>query len=131
MTRLVSITVASALIGLWTPTFALAEADGCDADLCLAEGGGGKWRPDTRMSKKEKRKYRRRRGESSTLSLTIDDGRGTVFLDGRFLGVAPLESVEITPGAHDLQVRDGSTVLAQGVLVAPRKGGELDATVGG
>lgn len=116
-----------------TPASAFAEAtvEGCEEDLCLADGGNGKWKPDTRMSKKEKRKYRRRRGETSSLSLDVEGGRGTVFLDGRFLGVAPLSSVEIKPGPHDLQVRDGENVLAQGVLVASKKGGDLEATVTG
>ena len=51
-----------------------------------------------------------------------------MFIDGRFAGVAPLSGVELGPGKHDVQVRDGSKILVEGVLNIP-KGASVKATV--
>jgi hypothetical protein len=49
----------------------------------------------------------------------INDGRGSVFVDGVFIAVAPALYVPIKPGKHDIEVRDGERVRARGVLTIP------------
>ena len=57
----------------------------------------------------------------------IANGRGSAFIDGRYL--ANGETTEIAPGKHDIQVRDGDQLLAQGVLTIPRKSTGVTLTV--
>ena len=46
---------------------------------------------------------------------------GSIFINGRYAGTAPLEGIEIPSGKNDLQIRDGSDVLATGVLTVPKE----------
>lgn len=106
-----------------------APADAACSDpsnLCLDDAKGAKWEPDASLTAKQIKA--KRKGASGTLSVKIEEGRGSVFIDGRFAGVAPVSSVELGPGKHDLQVRDGSKILAEGVITIP-KGGSVKATV--
>lgn len=104
-----------------------AEASACDSGLCVEDRKGLDWFPDASLTaaqiKKEAKKNRKRK--ASTLYLEIEDGRGSLFIDGRWAGVAPVRGFEIKPGRHDLQVRDGDTVLAEGVLTVPKTSGDV------
>ncbi|MGB1277666.1 MAG: hypothetical protein ACPG77_18120 [Nannocystaceae bacterium] len=78
--------------------------------------------------KKERRKNRKRK--ASQVSFTID-GRGSVFVDGIYRGTAPVKELDLKPGKHDVQVRDGKDVLAEGVLTIPRKSKQFEITISG
>ncbi|MBL9101498.1 MAG: hypothetical protein JNL82_11105 [Myxococcales bacterium] len=103
-----------------------AEAACSDPSNLCVEGKGAKWEPDASLSAKQLKA--KRKGANGTLSVKIEEGRGSVFVDGRFAGVAPVASLELGPGKHDVQVRDGSKILAEGVITVP-KGGSVKATV--
>jgi hypothetical protein len=116
-------TVLAALLAA-TP----AEAAPCSdpSGLCLDDAKGGKWEPDASLSAKAMKG--KRKGPSCKVSFEIDGGRGSVFVDGRYAGTAPLQGVSMLPGKHDIQVRDGQKILAEGVLTVP-KGGTMQVTV--
>lgn len=118
------LTSAALLFTLAAPT--AADAACSDPSNLCAEPKLAKWEPGASLSAKQLKA--KRKGANGTLSLKIDDGRGSVFIDGRFLGVAPLTNVELGPGKHDIQVRDGSKILAEGVITIP-KGSAVKATV--
>lgn len=115
-------------LGVATPGAASAAAAlACDDDsgLCV-DSGGATWTPDKKSSSKDRKK--RSKSNGGTLSVTIDGGRGSVFLNGRFVGTAPVSGVEIPSGKNDLHVRDGDTVLANGLLKVP-SGADVEITV--
>lgn len=85
--------------------------------LCMDPVKGSKWEPDSSLSAKQLKAKRKGTGN---LSLKIDDGRGSVFVDGRYVGTAPLSDLTLGAGKHDLQVRDGAKILAEGVLTVPK-----------
>lgn len=117
----VALGVASPASNSYAATYA-AAAFGCDDDsgLCV-DSGGASWAPDKKTTSKDRKK--RSTKTSGRLSLTIDDGRGSVFLNGRYVGTAPVSGIEIPSGKNDLQVRDGANVLASGVLDVPKDAG--------
>lgn len=86
--------------------------------LCIEPVKGGKWEPDGSLSAKQLKA--KRKGAPGRLSVTVDDGRGSVFIDGRYVGTAPLSDLSLGAGKHDLQVRDGAKILAEGVLTVPK-----------
>ncbi len=43
-----------------------------------------------------------------------------MFVNGRFVGTAPVSGVEVPSGKNDIHVRDGATVLATGLLDVPK-----------
>ncbi len=91
---------------------------------CLEEGNlcvesGGKWQADRRSNSKDRK--RRSKKSAGTLTIRIEGGRGSVFVNGRYAGTAPLEGIEIPSGNNDLQIRDGSEVLATGLLTVPKE----------
>ncbi len=94
--------------------------------LCLEPIKGGKWEPDASLSAKQVKA--KRKGAPGKLSVKIEDGRGSVFVDGRFAGTAPVADLSLGPGKHDLQVRDGQKILAEGVVTIP-KGATVRVTV--
>jgi hypothetical protein len=121
-----SIRIASITLALVLAAPAPAEAACSDpSNLCI-DGKGAKWEADQTLSAKQLKA--KRKGASGRLSVKIEDGRGSVFVDGRFVGVAPVGDIELGPGKHDLQVRDGDKILAEGVVTIP-KGGSVRATV--
>lgn len=121
-----SLVVAGALGG-WGAT-AAANAFACadPSNLCLSPAGGASWEAGKQTAAKDKKK----RSEKSpgSISLTVEGGRGSLFINGRYAGTAPLSGISVPSGRNDLQVRDGSTVLSQGVMTVP-KGGSLNVTV--
>jgi hypothetical protein len=115
-------------LGLLAPTqSATAAAFECSdpSNFCLDAASGAAWEADAKASSTDKGK-RKKGGE--TISISVENGRGSVFINGRYAGTAPLDGVTIPAGRNDIQVRDGAEVLAQGVLTVP-KGGRLSATV--
>jgi hypothetical protein len=114
--------------GLLVPTHsATAAAFECthESNFCLDPANGAGWESDARSSSSDRGK-RKKGGE--TLSISVEGGRGSVFINGRYAGTAPLDGVSIPSGKNDIQIRDGAEVLAQGLLTVP-KGGRLSATV--
>lgn len=103
---------------------AVAHAD-CTAPsgVCVRSGDGVGWKAGETLSDKQRAKEARknRKRDPVIFYLTISGGRGSVFIDGVWAGTAPIQALELKPGKHDVQVRDGSTVLAAGVLLVPRQ----------
>jgi hypothetical protein len=95
------------------------------SNLCLSPASGAKWEAGKTTGPKDRKK---RVDNGGSLSLTIDGGRGSLFVNGRYAGTAPLSGISVPAGRNDVQVRDGATVLSQGVLTVP-KGGSLAITV--
>lgn len=110
---------------LATPTAAQAACSDASG-LCVDEGKGAKWEPGGSMSAKALKA--KRKGAPGRLSIQVEEGRGSVFIDGRYEGTAPVSDVSLGPGKHDLQVRDGERILAEGVITIP-KGGTVRVTV--
>ena len=97
----------------------------CDDEsgLC-AEGGTSA--ADKKMTDKDRKKQSS--SSPGSVSLEIDGGRGSLFVNGRYAGTAPLDGIEVPSGPNDIQVRDGAQVLASGMLTVP-KGGSVSLTV--
>jgi hypothetical protein len=124
--RLLTLAVPFAVLAAVAAPTAAQAACSDPSNLCVDGAKGAKWEPDASLSAKQLKA--KRKGAAGTLSVKIEEGRGSVFIDGRFAGVAPVGSVELGPGKHDLQVRDGAKILAEGVITIP-KGGTVKATV--
>jgi len=103
-----------------------ADAACSDPSNMCVEPAAAKWEPDKSLSQKQLKA--KRKGANGTLSVKIEEGRGSVFIDGRFAGVAPVANFDVGPGKHDVQVRDGSKILAEGIINIP-KGASVKATV--
>lgn len=121
----VTLAALAALLGAAAP----ARAAGSCSDpsgVCLGDAKGAKWEADESLTQKQIKA--KRKGPACKVSFEIDGGRGSVFIDGRYAGTAPLTSVGMMPGKHDIQVRDGQKILAEGVLTVP-KGGSMQVTI--
>ncbi len=106
-------------LGVASPGPAQAAATmACDDDsgLCV-DSGDAKWSPDKKSTSKDRKK--RSAKNPGSLSVTIDGGRGSVFVNGRYIGTAPVNGVDVPSGKNDIQVRDGAAVLANGLLDVP------------
>jgi hypothetical protein len=87
-------------------------------DVCVLEGKGSFDRGasfDDKARAKEAKKLAKSKVRVR-VSVTVDGGRGSVFVDGRWIDLAPVTDLELTPGRHDVEVRDRDVVLARGVL---------------
>jgi len=111
---LVLVLATAALFAAPTPAQAACSDP---SGLCMEPVKGGKWEPGGSLSAK---KLKAKRKGTGSLSLKVDDGRGSVFIDGRYVGTAPLDNLSLGAGKHDLQVRDGAKILAEGVLTVPK-----------
>jgi len=118
---------AGVALGFASPGASAAAAFACDdaSGLCV-DSGGASWEPDKKSTSKDRKK--RSSKSPGSLSVGIDGGRGSVFLNGRYVGTAPVSGVELPSGKNDLQVRDGADVLATGLLDVP-KGASVSVTV--
>lgn len=74
------------------------------------------------MESSSKNRARRSTKQGGKLSVDLDDGRASLFVNGRFRGNVPLEDIKVPSGKNDIQVRDGETILAEGLLTVPRNG---------
>ena len=117
-TPLLVSTLSSALglalgLGVTTPARATMAFECSDeGNLCVESGG--KWFTGATTTSKDRKKQSTK--NAGTLTVRIEGGRGSIFVNGRYAGTAPLEGIEIPSGKNDIQVRDGSEVLATGVL---------------
>lgn len=114
-------------LGTGVASESVAAMVACDdvSNLCV-DSGGAKYIGDTTVAAKDKKKRIEKAG--SSLSMTVDGGRGSLFVNGRYAGTAPLSSIPIPAGPNDIQVRDGATVISTGVLWVP-KGASVGVTV--
>ena len=97
----------------------------CDDESRLCAEGGS-WAADKRTTAKDRKKQSS--SSPGSVSLEIEGGRGSLFVNGRYAGTAPLDGIEVPSGPNDIQVRDGAQVLATGMLTVP-KGGSVSLTV--
>jgi len=106
-----------------------SAAEVCEQGVCVS---GAEWSINEQLDDKARAREakRNRKGKDATLTVEIPGGRGSVFLDGVWIAVAPINYVPIKPGKHDLEVRDGERVLARGVLEIDKKGGDVTVKVG-
>ena len=111
----------------WTPSLQ-AEPECTSSGVCV---DGASWRNGETLSDKLRRKERKRnkKRKNATLSVSVGSSRASLFVDGQWVALAPANYVPIKPGKHDIQVRDGQRVLAMGVIVVPRKGGDVEIKV--
>lgn len=112
-----SLTLVLATAALFAAPTPAQAACSDPSGLCMEPVKGGKWEPDGSLSAKQLKAKRKGAG---SLSIKVDDGRGSVFVDGRYVGTAPLSDLSLGAGKHDLQVRDGAKILAEGVLTVPK-----------
>lgn len=126
------IAVGAALTLAAPLTAAAGDDEACDPDASLCvESGTAEWTADEQLSAKNLRRDARknRKRKPKPVSVSIEGGRGSVFIDGRWAGEAPVSDYELKPGRHDVQVRDGETVLSEGILKISRKSDAIDITV--
>ncbi len=111
------------------PAIALAECT--EGGVCVDGHAKVAWADGESLSdkarKKNAKKYRKKKDVS--LAVTLDGGRGSLFVDGVWIGIAPFETISVKPGQHDVQIRDGDTVIAQGVITVPTKASSLTIKV--
>jgi hypothetical protein len=82
------------------------------------------WKPDARLSRKQRQKDAKanRKRPDVTLDVDVVGGRGSVFIDGRYLAASgPHDRRTVKPGKHEIEVRDGERIIAVGVLTIARK----------
>jgi len=105
-----------------------AAEDRCtdDGTVCWTRARGAAFVPGKRTTRRDRR--RRGRRSPGTLSVNIVGGRGSVFLNGRYVGTAPLSAVTVPNGRNEIEIRDGMVVLASGRLSMP-SGGVITLTV--
>ena len=119
-----TIPLLAGLMFALAPESALADCT-APSGVCVRSGEGVGWKAGEKLSNKQRAKEARKNRKRSPVVfyLTITGGRGSVFIDGEWVGSAPIEALELKPGKHDVQVRDGANVLAAGVLVVPKNPG--------
>jgi hypothetical protein len=101
-----------------------AAEEQCGPTACVSGAG---WATDEQLDdaarKRESKKNRKRK--DAQLTVQINGGRGSVFVDGAFVAVAPALYVPIKPGRHDIEIRDGERVRARGVLTIPNDASDV------
>jgi hypothetical protein len=114
-------------LSLGSPNASAAEV--CDAGVCVS---GAEWTSGDQLDDKARAREakRNRKGKDATLTVELTSGRGSVFLDGVWIAIAPLSSIPLKPGKHDLEVRDGEEIVARGVLEIGKKGGDVTVRIG-
>ncbi len=122
-----SLLVTALGLGLCLTSVAPAQAAfECSDESNLCVESGGEWASDSSTTSKERRRQSKK--NAGTLTIRVEGGRGSVFINGRYAGTAPLEGIEIPTGKNDVQIRDGADVLATGVMTVP-KGSDVIAVV--
>jgi hypothetical protein len=119
MLELLTITALSVLA-----SFAPApdSSDDCGEQVCVY--GGGSWKPGEHMSRKKRQKDAKanRKRKDVALNVELEDGRGSVFVDGRYLATTGAHTQRgVKPGKHEIEVRDGGQVITVGVVVISKK----------
>lgn len=112
------------VLAMAQPVEAAAEAEECGPTACVT---GASWSTEEQLDdtarKREAKKNRKRK--DAQLTVQINGGRGSVFVDGVFVAIAPALYVPIKPGKHDIEVRDGERVRARGVLTIPNNASDV------
>lgn len=112
------------VLAMAQPAEAAAEAEECGPTACVT---GASWSTEEQLDdtarKREAKKNRKRK--DAQLTVQINGGRGSVFVDGVFIAIAPALYVPIKPGKHDIEVRDGERVRARGVLTIPNNASDV------
>jgi hypothetical protein len=123
LTRLTLLTLACALVP--TPAHAAEE---CGPNACITGAGwaSGEQLDDNTRSKEAKRN---RNSKDAQLTVQLNNGRGSLFIDGVWIAPLPALYVPIKPGKHDLEVRNGEQVLARGVLTIPKNTKEVSVRI--
>jgi hypothetical protein len=108
----------------------IASAPGTDIDCGAAvcvygsdPASQADWKPDARLSRKQRQKDAKTNRKRSDVTLDVDvvGGRGSVFIDGRYLAASGAHDRRaVKPGKHEIEVRDGERVIAVGVLTVVR-----------
>ena len=106
------------------------------AEVCDEQGvcvDGAAWTSGDQLDDKARAKERKKHAKRKDASLTVrvNQGRGSVFVDGVWIAVAPVNFMPIKPGKHDIEIRDGETLLARGIIDIPKTGGDVTFTVTG
>jgi hypothetical protein len=119
-----SLALGLALACLLASSPAEADEEECGPTACVT---GAAWSSDAQLDdaarKREGKKNRKRK--DAQLTVQINGGRGSVFVDGVFVAVAPALYVPIKPGKHDIEIRDGERVRARGVLTIPNNASDV------
>jgi hypothetical protein len=112
---------------LASPPIEAAEEE-CGPTACVSGAG---WSTEEQLddAARSRENKRNRKRKDAQLTVQINGGRGSVFVDGVFIAVAPALYVPIKPGKHDIEVRDGERVRARGVLTIPNNAGDVTMRV--
>ncbi len=107
-------TPVTALVCMLAPAPLPPEPDVCTdiTGVCVHGHEDGRFYPHTQVTK-------RRTAGTAQVSLAIAPGRGSMFVDGFYVGSAPFSNLELPGGMHDVQFRDQATLIAWGVLEIP------------
>ena len=98
----------------------------CGAKVCVYGSdptSQDDWTPDARLSRKQRQKDAKANRKRSDVTLDVDvvGGRGSVFIDGRYLAASgAFDRRSVKPGKHEIEVRDGERIIAVGVLAIGR-----------
>lgn len=125
----------NALLALLVLLVSLAPTPVEAAEVCDEQGvciDGANWRSGEQLDDKARAKERKKNAKRKDAALTVElrSGRGSVFIDGVWIGQVPVSFIPIKPGKHDLEVRDGETLLARGIVEIPKNAGEVKITIG-
>lgn len=123
-----SLPLALALACMLASPSVEAAQEECGPTACVSGAG---WSTDEQLDDAARKREgkRNRKRKDAQLTVQIDGGRGSVFVDGVFIAIAPALYVPIKPGKHDIEVRDGEQVRARGVLTIPSNGGDVTMRV--
>lgn len=117
--------LALALVFTFVAPRSADAAEVCDdLGVCI---DGADWESGEQLDDKARAKERKKHAKRKDATLTIElgQGRGSVFVDGVWIAVAPVSFMPIKPGKHDIEIRDGETLLARGIIVIPKSGGDV------
>lgn len=120
------------VLGFMVVVVAPRSADA--AEVCDEQGvciDGADWESGEQLDDKRRAKERKKHAKrkDATLSIELRQGRGSVFIDGVWIAVAPVSYMPIKPGKHDIEIRDGETLLARGIIDIPKTGGDVTFTI--
>lgn len=121
MSKSLPLTLALACM-LASPPAKAAEA--CGPTACVTGAG---WSTEEQLDDETRKREakRNRKRKDAQLTVQINGGRGSLFVDGVFVASVPALYVPIKPGKHDIEVRDGERVRARGVLTIPNNAGDV------
>lgn len=101
-----------------------AAEEECGPTACVSGAG---WSTEDQLddATRKREAKRNRKRKDAQLTVQVNGGRGSVFVDGVFVAIAPALYVPIKPGKHDIEVRDGERVRARGVLTIPNNASDV------